>query len=112
MFEVILGCVLALNLMMMGALWLKNNEMSEGIRALGLKIGEGIDDIQIDLPDLDELKHEIMGIFQNMHTPNFMDHIGGAIGAILQAKAMKSMQNLDPALEMVNMHGPDSEGHG
>ena len=46
----------------------------------------------------DGIRDEITSIMQEMRPPQFMDHLGGAIASLIQAKAMGQMQQFSPDL--------------
>ena len=108
MLEVILGSVLGLNMMILAAFWLKIQDLIQAVE----KESKKYDDIEISIPDIEDLKEDLLGIFHNMSPPSFMDHIGGAVGAILQAKAMKTMQEMAPEVGLINNDSTISESHG
>lgn len=112
MFEVLLGSVLGLNLLLMATLWLKNAELTKIVEGLANKVGNELQNIEIEVPSLDILREEIFAILGNMHTPTFMDHIGGAVANLMQARAHKAMQELAPSLEMLNNDLENSGAHG
>lgn len=91
MLEVFLGATLAANFGLMFGLWNKLTELKSEIARISNDIN--LDNIEIELPDVEDIKNELLETLTNMRTPSFIDHIGGAVGAIMQAKAMKTMQD-------------------
>jgi len=109
MNEIILGATLSGNMLMMMAFWLMIKEMKRDLLKIIQKVDEGIDNIEIDIPDIDELKQEIIDIMGSMRTPGAADHIFGAIGQMIQAKTMRAMQASDLIPEeMVHIDEPAS----
>lgn len=100
MIEMILGTLIALNFGIMFHIY-------SALRTLQNKIEKGIDDVEIDIPSLDEIKNEIIDALidamSNLQTPTFLDHIGGAAASILHARAQKMMATMNPVLENPNM---------
>jgi len=97
MIDVILGIIISLNVIALGHLYLKTNQIEKAIK-------DGIDNVEIEIPGLDSIKDEmeqtIMSLLHGMHTPTFMDHIGGAIGTMIQARTAKMMQGMsEPQLQ-------------
>jgi len=92
MNEIILGATLMGNMGMMFAYWMMIKEMRRDLLRIIEKVDEGIDNIEIDIPDIDDLKQEIVEILGSMRTPGAADHIFGAIGQMIQAKTMRAMQ--------------------
>ena len=91
MLEVFLGATLAANFGVMFGLWNKLSELKKEINAIAQDIN--LDNIEVELPDIEDIKNDLLETLTNMRTPSFIDHIGGAVGAIMQAKAMKTMQD-------------------
>ncbi len=91
MLEVLLGATLAANFGLMFGLWNKLSELKKEIHSIAEEIN--LDNIEIELPDIEDIKNDLLETLTNMRTPSFIDHIGGAVGAIMQAKAMKTMQD-------------------
>lgn len=95
MIDVILGIIVSLNILAMGHLYFKMSKLENAI-------AQGIDDVQVDIPAIDELKNDlsdtIVSMLANMHTPTFMDHIGGAIGGLIQARTAKMMTDMHPQI--------------
>ena len=108
MLEVILGSILGLNIMILAAFWVKLQDLIQLVESEARRY----DDIEVKVPDIDDLKEDLLGIFHNMSPPSFMDHIGGAVGAILQAKAMKTMHEMAPDVGLINNDSTISESHG
>ena len=96
MIDVILGFIVSLNILALGHLYFKVNAISDAIE-------KGIENVEVEIPALDEIKDEltdaIMGVISQMHTPTFMDHIGGAIGGLIHARTARMMDSMGPALE-------------
>lgn len=88
MIDVILGFIVSLNIIVITHLYFKTNAIEKAI-------SDGIDNVEIEIPGLDsikdEMEHTIVSLLQGMHTPTFMDHIGGAIGTMIQARTAKMM---------------------
>lgn len=91
MLEVLLGSVLAANFGLMFGLWNRLNTLRDEIKEIAGNLD--LNNIEIELPDVEQIKTDLIETFASMRTPSFVDHIGGAIGAIMQAKAMKTMQD-------------------
>lgn len=95
MIDVILGIIVSLNILAMAHLYFKMTKLEHAV-------AQGIDDVQIDIPAIDELKNDlsdtIVSMLANMHTPTFMDHIGGAIGGLIQARTAKMMTDMHPQI--------------
>lgn len=91
MIDVILGIIISLNVVALMHLYLKTNAIEKAII-------DGIDNVEIEIPSLDNLRDEIAEtiaqILGQMHTPTFMDHIGGAIGGLIQARTAKMVQQM------------------
>jgi len=102
MIEAILGAALAGNMLMIIAFWVMMKEMRRDLFAMGNKIDHGIENIQVEVPDLDDLRRDIMDVMGSMHTPTFADHLGGMMAQWGQAKLMKSMGEMAPANEMID----------
>jgi len=62
MNEIILGATLAGNMIMMIAFWMMIKDMRRDLFGLGRKVDEGIENIEIDIPDLDDLRQEIVDV--------------------------------------------------
>jgi len=92
MNEILLGAALAGNMLMMMAFWLMMKEMRRDLVKIIKRVDEGIDNIEIDIPDIDDLRQEILDVMGSMRTPGAADHIFGAIGQMIQAKTMRAMQ--------------------
>ena len=97
MIDVILGFVVSLNVIVISHLYFKTNAIEKAI-------ADGIDNVEIEIPSIDNLKDEIAQTIADylgqMHTPTFMDHIGGAIGGLIQARTAKMVHQMVP--ETVN----------
>ena len=93
MIDVILGFVVSLNIIVISHLYFKTNAIEKAI-------SDGIDNVEVEIPSLDNLRDEIAETIANylgqMHTPTFMDHIGGAIGGLIQARTAKMVQQMVP----------------
>jgi hypothetical protein len=93
MIDVILGIIISLNALALFHLYFKTNAIENAIK-------EGIDNVEMEIPGLDSLKDEItdtiIQILNGMHTPTFMDHIGGAIGGLIQARTARMVQDMVP----------------
>ncbi len=93
MIDVILGFVISFNIIVISHLYFKTNAIEKAI-------SDGIDNVEIEIPSLDNLRDEISetiaSILSQMHTPTFMDHIGGAIGGLIQARTAKMVQQMVP----------------
>jgi len=92
MNEIMLGATLMGNMGMMVAYWMMIKEMRRDLLKIIQKVDEGIDNIEIDIPDIDDLKQEIVEIMGSMRTPGAADHIFGAIAQMIQAKTMRGIQ--------------------
>lgn len=96
MIDIILGFIVSMNILALGHLYFKVNGIAKAIE-------DGIDNVEVEIPSLDSLKDEladtILGVMGQMHTPTFMDHIGGAIGGLIHARTARMMENLHPSLE-------------
>ena len=92
MNETILGATLAGNIILMFTLWMHIRELKRDLNSVGKDINDNMSNIEIEMPDLDALREEIIGVMSNMATPNFMDHVGGMIAQFGQARLMKTMQ--------------------
>ena len=101
MIDVILGFVISLNIIVISHLYFKTNAIEKAI-------ADGIDNVEIEIPSIDSLKDEltetIMGILGQMHTPTFMDHIGGAIGGLIQARTARMVQDMVPQQALEQNH--------
>ncbi len=105
MLEVLLGATLAANFGLMFGLWNKLSELKKEIHSIAEEIN--LDNIEIELPDIEDIKNDLLETLTNMRTPSFIDHIGGAVGAIMQAKAMKTMQDAN-LLQQDEVYEPPS----
>jgi len=92
MNEIILGATLAGNMLMMMAFWLMIKEMRRDLISMSKKVDAGLDNIEVEIPELDTIKEEIFEMMGSMQQPNWLDHVGGAIGQMIQAKTMRAMQ--------------------
>jgi len=97
----LLGAALAGNALMMMAFWLMMKELKRDLFAMGEKIDQGIENIEVDIPDLDDLRQDIVEVLGTMHTPTFVDHLGGMVAAWGQQKLMKSMGDMIPGADML-----------
>ena len=91
MFEVILGTVLGLNIMVMMWSLMKNNQIVLALDSLQSKVKEGIDDVQIEIPGLHTLRNELVDVISQMRPPTAMDHIGGVLSALAMKKFMPQL---------------------
>ena len=109
MIETILGALIAANFLAMWHIYIS-------LKKLENKISEGIDDINVEIPAIDSIKDEIVDTIidalSQIRQPTFLDHIGGAVGNILQARAAKMMNNLALEQENPNMTNPNSDIYG
>lgn len=101
MIDVILGFVISLNIIVISHLYFKTNAIEKAIV-------DGIDNVEVDIPSLDNLRDEISEtiaqILGQMHTPTFMDHIGGAIGGLIQARTARMVQDMVPQQTLEENH--------
>lgn len=101
MIDVILGIVISLNVIALMHLYFKTNAIEKAII-------EGIDNVEVDIPGIDNLRDEISetiaSILGQMHTPTFMDHIGGAIGGLIQARTARMVQDMVPQQTLEENH--------
>lgn len=89
----LLGAILAGNTLMMVAYWVMLKEMRRDLGRIMDKVNEGIDNIEVDIPDLDLLKGEIVELMGEMHVPSWLDHGMGMVGQIMQARSsIRGMQ--------------------
>jgi len=109
MIDMILGAVLMGNMMMMFALWTMIKDMRKEQFMIKSEIAKEMETIEIDIPDLDDLKQELFDVMANMRTPSFVDHLGGMVSQFAQQKMMRAMQQ-DHAILDNDM--PPSEEHG
>ena len=105
----ILGAVLMGNMMMMFALWTMIKDMRKEQGYMNNLIAKGNGNIEIDIPDLDDLKQELFDVMANMRTPSFVDHLGGMVSQFAQQKMMRAMQQEHG---MLDNDMPPSEEHG
>ena len=112
MIETILGAALAGNMLMMMAFWLMMKEMRRDLVTMSQKVDAGLDDIVVDIPSLDTIKDEIFEMMGSMQQPNWLDHVGGAIGQMIQMKTMRAMKESEiiPTALQDTLHNdaPDS----
>jgi len=101
MYEVLLlmsGGLIAGNVLAWWTNWVKMDRLEMKIREFAAEI----QDSEINIPDLEDIKVDLMETFGNMRTPNAVDHIFGAVGRMIdystQIKAMK--------LQAQNLHEP------
>ena len=99
MMETILGAALASNMLMMMAFWLMMKEMRRDLVTMSKKVDAGLDDIEIDIPNLDTIKEEIFEVMGSMSQPSWLDHVGGAIGQMIQMKTMRAMDAMPASLK-------------
>jgi hypothetical protein len=96
MIDIILGFIVSMNILALGHLYFKVNGIAKTIE-------EGIENVEVEIPSLDSLKDElaetVLGVLGQMHTPTFMDHIGGAIGGLIHARTARMMEGMQPSLE-------------
>jgi len=95
MIDILLGAALAGNMLMMMAFWLMIKEMRRDLIAMSSKVDKGLDNIEVEIPELDTIKDEIFEMMGSMSQPNWLDHVGGALGQLIHAKTMRSMQQSD-----------------
>jgi len=117
MIDMLLGAALAANALMMIAFWMMIKEMRRDLFNMGDKIDQGIENIEVDIPDLDDLRQDIVDVLGSMNTPTFADHLGGMLAQWGQAKLMKQMQDIVPGADMLDqeiIHNdePPSPSHG
>ena len=97
MIDVILGFVISLNIIVISHLYFKTNAIEKAII-------DGIDNVEVEIPNLDNIRDEIADTIANylsqMHTPTFMDHIGGAIGGLIQARTARMVQDMVPVPQL------------
>jgi len=97
MIDVILGFVVSLNIIVISHLYFKTNAIEKAIQ-------DGIENVEIEIPSIDNLRDEISetiaSILSQMHTPTFLDHIGGAIGGLIQARTAKMVQDMVPVPQL------------
>jgi len=96
MIDILLGAALAGNMLMMMAFWLMLKDMKRDLVAMTNKVDEGLDDIEVDIPGLEEIKEEIFGIMGSMSQPTWLDHLGGAFSGMIHAKSQRIMQEAIP----------------
>jgi len=96
MIDVILGFIVSMNILALGHLYFK-------INAIAKTIENGIENVEVEIPSLDTLKDEladtVLSVMGQMHTPTFIDHIGGAIGGLIHARTARMMEGMQPSLE-------------
>ena len=89
--------IIAVILYSMHVLHQKLGMISENMTQIGVFLG-GLDIPETVDMNFDGIRDEIASIMQDMSPPSFVDHIGGALASILQAKAMSQMQQISPDL--------------
>jgi len=107
MIDILLGAALAGNMLMMMAFWLMIKEMRRDLKLISSKVDDGLDNIEIDIPELDTIKDEIFEMMGSMQQPNWLDHVGGAIGQMIQMKTMRAMKEseiIPPVLQDTILH--------
>lgn len=97
------------NMMMMFALWTMIKDMRKEQFLIKNEIAKEMETIEIDIPDLDDLKQELFDVMANMRTPSFVDHLGGMVSQFAQQKMMRAMQQEHG---MLDNDMPPSEEHG
>ena len=102
MNETLLGATLAGNMLMMIAFWMAMKEMKRDLIGMGKQIDQGIENIEVEIPDLDDLRSDIMEVMGSMHTPTFVDHVGGMLAQWGHAKANQMMQQAESGAEMLD----------
>lgn len=91
------GAIIAILLYSMHVLHQKLTAVSENLSQIAVFLGS------LDIPETQEIsfdgiREEIVSIMADMSPPSFVDHIGGALASILQAKAMSQMHQISPDL--------------
>jgi hypothetical protein len=109
MQETLLGAVLMGNMVIMFALWTMIKDMRKEQFMIKDAISKEMDSIEVDIPDLEDLKHELFEVMSNMRTPSFVDHLGGMVSQFAQQKLMRQM-HIDQ--QMLDNDVPSSEHHG
>lgn len=109
MQETILGAVLMGNMVLMFALWTMIKDMRKEQFMIKESISKEMSTIEVDIPDLDDLKQELFDVMSNMRTPSFVDHLGGMVSQFAQQKLMRQM-HIDQ--QMIDNDTPSSEVHG
>jgi len=99
MNETLLGATLAGNMMLMFMLWLSNRETKNEILLFKEKIDNSMANIEVELPDIDELREEILSVMGSMNTPSIVDHLGGVFAQIAHAKLARNMQAIPEELQ-------------
>ncbi len=89
--------IIAILLYSMNVLHRKLTEVSDTLSQIAVFLGS------LDIPETQEIsfdgiREEIVSIMADMSPPSFVDHIGGALASILQAKAMSQMHQISPDL--------------
>jgi hypothetical protein len=107
MMETILGAALAGNMLMMMAFWLMIKELRHDMVKIADKVDVGLDDIEIDIPNLETIKEEIFEVMGSMQQPSWLDHLGGALGQAIQMKTMRAMDAMPPSLKGI-VHNDDA----
>jgi len=112
MNETLLGATLAGNMLMMIAFWMAMKEMKRDLIGMGKQIDQGIENIEVEIPDLDDLRQDIVDVLGSMHTPTFADHLGGMLAQWGHSKIAKTMQQdsigQDMLDDVVHNDGPPS----
>jgi len=109
MQETLLGATLMGNMVIMFALWTMIKDMRKEQFMIKSEIAKEMETIEIDIPDLDDLKQELFDVMANMRTPSFVDHLGGMVSQFAQQKMMRAMQQEHA---MIDNDMAPSEEHG
>lgn len=91
------AAIIAILLCSIYVLQRKLTELSETLSQIAIFLGS------LEIPETQEIsfdgiREEIVSIMGEMSPPSFVDHIGGALASILQAKAMSQMHQISPDL--------------
>ena len=97
------------NMVLMFALWTMIKDMRKEQFMIKESISKEMSTIEVDIPDLDDLKQELFDVMSNMRTPSFVDHLGGMVSQFAQQKLMRQM-HIDQ--QMIDNDTPSSEVHG
>jgi hypothetical protein len=112
MIEAILGAALAGNMLMIIAFWVMMKEMRRDLFSMGSKIDEGIENIEVEIPDLDDLRQDILEVMGSMRMPTAGDHVMGMLARWGDAKIAKTMKDMVPGTDrlgdVVHNDGPPS----
>jgi hypothetical protein len=98
--------IIAILLYSMHVLHQKLGAISDNMAQIGVFLGS------LEIPttqdiSFDGIRDEITSIMQDMRPPQFMDHLGGAIASLIQAKAMGQMQQFQP--DLLNQEQVDTD---